>query len=242
MTSPSPADHAEPASRPSPQLRGRRRPALRRIWHVVLFLGLAAGVFGLLPRLGGLAHDAAGLRHGHPAFMVAAVVAQAASLGCYALLYRQVLAAFGARLRFRLVVDVVLASFLVSHVIPFGSAAGSVVNVDTLEKDGIAATTTGEAIALTSLVSTVALIALFGAGFAATAGRHLPQAYLVTVGIALAGSRRRSPPCSAWARTPPWPGGPEAGPPGWPAVSGRVSTRRRWPPPAAGWPRWPGPR
>ena len=187
MTSPSPADHAEPASRASPQLRGRRRPALRRIWHVVLFLALAAGVFGLLPRLGGLAHDAAGLRHGHPAFMVAAVVAQAASLACYALLYRQVLAAFGARLRFRRVADVVLASFLVSHVIPFGSAAGSVVNVDTLEKDGVAAATTGEAIALTSLVSTAALIALFGAGFAATAGRHLPQAYLVTAGVALAG-------------------------------------------------------
>jgi hypothetical protein len=114
MTSPSPADHAEPASRASPQKRGRRRPALRRIWRVVLFLALAAGVFGLLPRLGGLAHDAAGLRHGHPAFMVAAVVAQAASLGCYALLYRQVLAALGARLRFRLVADVVLASFLAS--------------------------------------------------------------------------------------------------------------------------------
>src|SRR6185503_4311250 len=186
MTSPSPADHAEPASRASPQLRGRRRPALRRIWHVVLFLALAVGVFGLLPRLGGLAHDAAGLRHGHPAFMVAAVVAQAASLACYALLYRQVLAAFGARLRFRRVADVVLASFLVSHVIPFGSAAGSVVNVDTLEKDGVAAATTGEAIALTSLVSTAALIVLFGAGFAATAGRHLPQAYLVTAGVALA--------------------------------------------------------
>src|SRR6185437_3987041 len=110
-----------------------------------------------------------------------------ASLACYALLYRQVLAAFGARLRFRLVADVVLASFLVSHVIPFGSAAGSVVNVDTLEKDGVAAATTGEAIALTSLVSTAALIVLFGAGFAATAGRHLPQAYLVTAGVALAG-------------------------------------------------------
>jgi protein-S-isoprenylcysteine O-methyltransferase Ste14 len=82
---------------------------------------------------------------------------------------------------------VVLASFLVSHVIPFGSAAGSVVNVDTLEKDGVAAATTGEAIALTSLVSTAALIVLFGAGFAATAGRHLPQAYLVTAGVALAG-------------------------------------------------------
>jgi uncharacterized protein (TIRG00374 family) len=149
----------------------------------VLFVALAAGVFGLLPQLGGLARDATGLRHGRPGFMVAAVVAQAASLGCYALLYRQVLAALGARVRFRLAVDVVLASFLVSHVAPFGSAAGSAVNVSTLEKEGVPAATTGEAIALTSLVSTAALVVLFGAGFAATAGRHVPHAYLVTAGI-----------------------------------------------------------
>jgi uncharacterized protein (TIRG00374 family) len=151
----------------------------------VLFVALAAGVFGLLPQLGGLTRDAAGLRHGRPGFMVAAFVAQAASLGCYALLYRQVLAALGAKLRFRLAVDVVLATFLVSHVAPFGSAAGSAVNVTTLEKEGIAAATTGEAIALTSLVSTAALVALFVTGFAATAGRHVPHAYLVTAGIAL---------------------------------------------------------
>ena len=51
----------------------------------------------MLPRLGGLTRDAAGLRHARPGFLVAAVVAQAVSLGCYALLYRQVLAALGAR-------------------------------------------------------------------------------------------------------------------------------------------------
>jgi predicted PurR-regulated permease PerM len=82
-------------------------------------------------------------------------------------------AAFGARLRFRLVADVVLASLLVSHVIPFGSAAGSVVNVDTLEKDGVAAATTGEAIALTSLVSTTALTGrAFGISFSRTGGLY----------------------------------------------------------------------
>src|SRR5262249_49490031 len=36
------------------------------------------------------------------------------------------------------------------------------------------------------LVSTTALIALFGTGFAATAGRHVPRVYLVVAGIALA--------------------------------------------------------
>jgi uncharacterized protein (TIRG00374 family) len=152
----------------------------------VLFVALAAGVYGLLPRLGGLTHDAAGLRHARPVFVVAAVVAQAVSLACYALLYRRVLASLGARLRFRLAADVTLASFLVSHVTPFGSATGTLLNVSTLEAEGIAASTTGEAIGLTSLVSTVALIALFGTGLVATAGRHVSPTYLRIAGIALA--------------------------------------------------------
>jgi hypothetical protein len=49
------------------------------------------------------------------------------------------------------------------------------VNVSTLEADGIEAATTGKGIALTSLMSTVALIALFGTGFVATAGRQVSQ-------------------------------------------------------------------
>jgi uncharacterized membrane protein YbhN (UPF0104 family) len=97
-----------------------------------------------------------------------------------------VLAALGARIRFRLAADVTLATFFVSHLTPFGSATGTLVNASTLESEGIPAATTGEAIALTSLMSTVALIILFGAGFAATAGRHVSHQYLVIAGIALA--------------------------------------------------------
>src|SRR5689334_20895645 len=169
----------------APPHRGRRRPAVRWIAHGVLFVALAVGIFGVLPRLGGLTRDAAGLRHARPGFLVAAAVAQAVSLGSYALLYRQVLAALGARVRFRLAAGVTLASFFVSHLTPFGSATGTVVNVSTLEAEGVDAATTGEAIGLTSLVSTVALIALFGIGFVATAGRHISRTYLTIAGIAL---------------------------------------------------------
>jgi uncharacterized membrane protein YbhN (UPF0104 family) len=158
---------------------------VRWIVHGVLLVALAVGVFGLLPRLGGLTRDAAGLRHARPAFLAAATVAQAISLGSYAQLYRRVLAALGARIRFRLAADVVLATFFVSHLTPFGSATGTLVNASTLEADGIAAATTGEAIALTSLTSTVALIVLFGTGFAATAGRHVSRQYLMIAGIAI---------------------------------------------------------
>jgi uncharacterized protein (TIRG00374 family) len=171
--------------RAPPRPRGRRRPAVRWIANGVLFAALAAGVFGLLPRLGGLTHDAAGLRHARPAFLVAAVVAQAVSLGCYAQLYRRILAALGARIRFRLAADVILATFFVSHLTPFGSATGTLVNASALEAEGIAATTTGEAIALTSLTSTIALIVLFGTGLVATAGRHVSGQYLVIAGVAL---------------------------------------------------------
>jgi hypothetical protein len=58
---------------------------MRRIVHVVMLVALMVGVFGLPPRLGGLTDDAAALRHARPAFVAAAIVAQAASLGSYTL-------------------------------------------------------------------------------------------------------------------------------------------------------------
>ena len=53
--------------------KARRRTAVRWTMHGLLFVALAVGVFGLLPRIGGLAHDAAGLRHARLAFVVAAL-------------------------------------------------------------------------------------------------------------------------------------------------------------------------
>jgi len=159
---------------------------MRWIVHGLLLVALAAGVFGLLPRLGGLTRDAAGLRHARPPFVVAAVLAQAVSPGCYAQLSRWVLTSLGARVRFGLAARVTLASFLVSHLTPVGSATGTPLNVSTLEADGIPAATTGEAIGLTSLLSSAALIDLFGTGFVATARRHLSRSYVMIAGVALA--------------------------------------------------------
>ena len=172
--------------------------------------------------------------------MAAAIVAQAVRSACYALLYRRVLAALGARLRFRLAAEVTLATFLVSHVAPFGSATGTLLNVSTLETEGIAASTTGEAIGLTSLVSTVALIALFGAGFAATAGRHVP-------GLPQDRGHRARPGRRRWPRVlvgahPAIAERAAGGPAGWAGTSGPASTRRRRPRPASGSWCWPGPR
>jgi putative exporter of polyketide antibiotics len=57
--------------------KARRRTAVRWTVHGLLFVALAVGVFGLLPRIGGLAHGAGGLRHARLAFVVAAVFAPA---------------------------------------------------------------------------------------------------------------------------------------------------------------------
>jgi AI-2E family transporter len=176
----------------------------------LLLVALAVGLFGLLPRLGGLTRDAAGLRHARPAFLVAAIAAQAVSLGCYAQLYRRVLAALGARIRFRLAAEVIMATFFVSHLTPFGSATGTLVNASALEAEGIAAVTTGEAIALTSLTSTVALIFLFGTGFVATAGRHVSYQYLLIAGVAIFLVMAVLAVVLAVGPIPPSPGGPGA--------------------------------
>ncbi len=92
--------------------------------------------------------------------------------GSYARLYRQVLAALGARIRFRRAADVILATFFVSHLTPFGSATGTLVNPSALEADGIAAATTGEAIALTSLTSTLVPCQITFARLARSCGRR----------------------------------------------------------------------
>jgi uncharacterized membrane protein YbhN (UPF0104 family) len=84
-----------------------------------------------------------------------------------------------------LAADVTLATFFVGHLTPFGSATGTPVNATTLETRGHQCGHTSEAIALTSLTSTIALIVLFGTGLAATARRHVSHQYLVIPGIAL---------------------------------------------------------
>jgi uncharacterized protein (TIRG00374 family) len=155
------------------------------IARFVLLAALVAGLFGLLPQLGGVTREAAALRHARPALIVASIVAQGLSLAIYALLYRSVLASLGAKVRLRPVVDVIMASFLVSHLAPFGSAAGSLVNVSAMEAQGVGAETSGEGIALTTLVSTSALITLFGVGLLATAGHHVSRVYLAAGGAAL---------------------------------------------------------
>ncbi len=205
---------------------GPARPAARRIANAVLFVALR-GVFGLLPRLGGLTRDA-GLRHARPAFLAAAVVAQAVRSAATPALPAGPGSARGA--------DpvpggggVILATFFVSHLTPFGSATGTLVNASTLKADGIAAATTGEAIGLTSLTSTIALIVLFGTGFVATAGRHLSRQYLLIAGIVLVLVAAALAAVLAMGAHPAVAGRAARWAASWPGTSGRASTPTRPP-------------
>jgi len=170
-------------SRPPPRVR---RPKPSWVFRGFVLVALAVGVLVLLPRIGGLARDAAALRHARPAFVAAAVVAQAGSLGFYAQLYRRVLAALDARLAYRVVLRVTLATFLVSHVTFGGSVTGTLENVSALKDEGVDASVTAEAVGLTSLISSLALLTLLATGLGATVGDHvLSGGDLLSVAIAL---------------------------------------------------------
>ena len=200
--SPRPGRPAAPGCAPGRARRAVRGPGLGRF-------RLAAAAGRADPRRCRPAARPPGLRggSGRSAGAVARVLCPAVPA---------VLASLGARLPFRLAAQVTLATFLVSHVTPFGSATGTLLNVSTLETEGIAASTTGEAIGLTSLVSTIALIALFGTGFVATAGRHLSRGLPRDRGHRpCPGRRGRWPSRCWWAPTPASPNGQGAGQAGW---------------------------
>jgi hypothetical protein len=104
---------------------------------------------------------------------------------------------------------------------------GAATSITTWTIQAVAASTTTEGIGLTSLVSTVALITLFGTGFAATAGRPLSRGYLIIAGIALALVVAVLALAHLVGTTPASPSGPGAGWPGWRGTSGQASIQRK---------------
>jgi uncharacterized protein (TIRG00374 family) len=149
-------------------------------------IALTAVVYFLLPRIGGLRESARALAHARLWIAGIAVGVEAASLLSYALLYRTILRQMGHPVRVFVVAEVTMATFLISHLVPGGSAAGTAVNVDAMQDQGVPASTTAVAVLLTSLISAVAILILFAAGLAySLAKRSLPFAYVTTAAIAL---------------------------------------------------------
>ena len=123
-------------------------------------------------------------------------MAQAISLGCYAQLYRQVLAALGAWIRFRLAADVTLATFFISHVTPFGSATGTLVNASTLETGPLAVAYAAANIASTIPVTPGGLGVIEVTLVAITVGFGAPRAtaVLAVLGYRIVNYRLPLPP------------------------------------------------
>ena len=156
---------------------------LKRIFFVLV---LGALISFLLPRIGGLQKDAEVLRHARWWLVVPALLLEAASLFAYVLLYRKVLTLMGHRVGVFATTEVTMAAFLVSHLVPGGSAAGTATNVDTMRDQGVPASTTGVAVAFTTLLSAVALLITFlvGLAYSFTKGK-LPVAYLTTAAVVI---------------------------------------------------------
>ena len=149
-------------------------------------VGLGIALYLLIPRLGGLGRDAAELRHAHLWLMILGVVVEIASLGAYVLLYRHLLSSEGAQVKVRAAVTGVMAGFLVSHVVPGGSAAGTVVNVKAMEREGVNARTTGVALVLTVVLSDIALAGLFFVGILYSFLKNsIPVGYVATAIVIL---------------------------------------------------------
>ena len=91
-------------------------------------------------------------------------------------------------------------------------------------------------------MSTIALIALFGTGLLATAGRHVSAGYLRIAGIAAALVLLVLALALLVAPTPASPNGQRAGRPAGRGTSGQASIRKRRPRPAGGSCGSPGPR
>lgn len=155
------------------------RPTATWIRRGLFFVLLAAVVYFLLPRIGGLRQEAESLRHANWALIGLAIALEAVSLGAYVLLYRHILRAMGSDVPSLVVGEVVMATFLVSHVVPGGSAAGTAVNVDTMRRRGVPPSTSGTAVLLTTLISDVVLGAIFVIGLVySVTKRAVPVAYV----------------------------------------------------------------
>ena len=134
---------------------------LRRTIYLV---ALGVAIYLLIPRIGGLERNIRALHHARLWLMALGVLCEAGSLAAYIALYRTVVHAQGARVGILGAGQAVMAGFLISHVVPGGSVAGTIANVRTMEREGVSARTAGLAVTLTVIVSDIALGGLFLAG------------------------------------------------------------------------------
>jgi uncharacterized protein (TIRG00374 family) len=151
---------------------------------MVIVAGVA--IYLLVPRLGGLSRDAAALRDANLWLALLGVAVETASIAAYVTLYRSLLRAEHAEVPWLAAGRGVMSAFLISHVLPGGAAAGTVMNVRTMEREGVPARRTGLALVLAVILSDIALALIFLAGIVySLAKQHLPAGYIAAAVVVL---------------------------------------------------------
>jgi uncharacterized protein (TIRG00374 family) len=159
--------------------------------RVLMVVGAGVAIYLVVPRLGGLSRDAAALRHANFYLVALAVAAEAASLMAYIQLFRDCLRAEDEEVPWFAAGRGVMSAFLISHVLPGGAATGTVINVRTMEREGVPARKSGLALVLVVVLSDMALALIFLAGLIySLAKQRLPVGYIAvaSVGIPLLGT------------------------------------------------------
>src|SRR5215467_5877775 len=111
---------------------------------MVIVAGVA--IYLLVPRLGGLSRDAAALRNANFWLVLVAIGAEALSLAAYVSLFRDLMRAEHAVVPWLAAGRGIMSAFLISHVLPGGAATGTLMNVRTMEREGISPRRTGLAL------------------------------------------------------------------------------------------------
>ncbi len=151
---------------------------------MVIVAGVA--IYLLVPRLGGLSRDAAALRDANFWLVLVGIGAETLSLAAYVTLFRDLMRAEHAEVPWLAAGRGVMSAFLISHVLPGGAATGTVMNVRTMEREGIPPRRTGLALVLVNILSAIALALVFLAGIVySLLKQHIPAGYVAVAIVVL---------------------------------------------------------
>jgi len=134
------------------------------IKRVLMVVVAGVAIYLLVPRLGGLSRDAAALREANFYLVGLGILCEAGSLAAYIQLFRDCLRAEEQEVPWFAAARGVMSGFLISHVLPGGAATGTIVNVRTMEREGVSARKSGLALVLVVVMSDMALALVFLAG------------------------------------------------------------------------------
>ena len=174
-----------------------------RIVGTVVFLGVA--VYLIVLRRGSIEHSLSRLGSAQPGWVVVAVVAELASLVCYAALVRVLLQLGAVTVPFRALFSLTVIGIAMINSIPGGLAISTVYWYEQLRRYSVQRSVAAFALLVSSLVGIVTLVLLSACGLAlgsngfGSQARYPVLAVATTIVIAAVLGRRRFVPAALWA-------------------------------------------